>query len=246
MKFTETYRISSHDFAHNNCMRPSAVLRYMMETANRNMYVQKPSYSELLAQGYAFLVGRTHLCIYADVQAYDTVTVETWAIPEKGASFDRCYRLLKDGEVVAEAYCVFGLLNLHEKRLCRAGEVDLSYYTDEPLAISTRFRLPDREMTVVGEREIRYADTDCNAHMNNTNYPDMLCDFIPEIDQVRVTDVQIAFVSEAPLGERLTVKMGRCEDADKTVFAFETLRADGSVNIRALIETQKAAPPAGI
>lgn len=245
MKFTEEYRISSHDLAHNNRMRPSAVLRYMMETANRNMYVQKPSYSELLAQGYAFLVGRTHVRIYADVQAFDTVTVETWAIPEKGASFDRCYRLLKDGEVVAEAYCVFGLLNLNEKRLCRAGEVELSYYTDEPLAISTRFRLPDCEMTAVGEREIRYADTDCNAHMNNTNYPDMLCDFIPEIDELRVTDVQMQFVNEAPLGETLTVKMGRCEEADKTVFAFETVRTDGAVNIRALIEAVKEELAAG-
>ena len=111
------------------------------------------------------------------------------------------------------------------------------YYTDEPLPLSTRFRLPDCEMAVAGEREIHYADTDCNAHMNNTNYPDMLCDFIPEIDEVRVTDVQIQFVSEAPLGETLTVKMGRCEESDKTVFAFETLRSDGTVNIRALIET---------
>ena len=42
------------------------------------------------------------------------------------------------------------------------------------------------------------------------------------------------------LKERLTVKMGRCEQADKTVFAFETIRSDGSVNIRALIEVRKA------
>lgn len=245
MKYTEEYRISSHDLAHNNRMRPSAILRYMMETANRNMYVQKPAYSELLRQGYAFLVGRTHLCIYGDLQAYDTVTAETWAIPEKGASFDRCYRLLKNGEVMAEAYCVFGLLNLNTKKLCRAGDVALAYCTDEPLSISTRFRLPECELAVVGEREIRYADIDCNAHMNNTNYPDMLCDYIPEIDSVRVTDVQIQFVSEAPLGERLTVKMGRCEKADKTVFAFETLRTDGAVNIRALIETVKAEPSVG-
>ncbi len=240
MKFTETYRISSHDLAHNNRIRPSAVLRYMMETANRNMYVQKPSYSELLAQGYAFLVGRTHLCIYDDVQAYDAVTAETWAIPEKGASFDRCYRLLKDDRVIAEAYCVFGLLDVNTKKLCRAGDVALSYYTDEPLPISTRFRLPYCELSVVGEREIRYADTDCNAHMNNTNYPDMLCDFIPEIDEVRVTDVQIRFVSEAPLLEKLTIKMGRCRELDKTVYAFETLRADGTVNIHARIEVESA------
>ena len=236
MKFTAKYTISSHDLAHNNRVRPSAVLRYMMETANRNMHTQKPSYGELLEQGLAFLVSRTHLVIHEDLRAYDEITAETWAIEAKGASFDRCYRLLRGDTVVAEAYSVFGLLNLSTQKLCRAGDVELSYWTDEPLPIATRFRLPDVQLNVVGEREIRYADIDCNAHMNNTNYADMLCDFIPDIDAVRVTDVQIQYVNEAPLGERLTVKMG-CVDGQ---YAFETVRADGTVNVRALIVTEKA------
>ena len=241
MKFTSEYHISSHEFAHNNRVRPSAVLRYMMETANRNMFVQKPSYGDLLERGYAFLVSRTHLIIHEELRAYDTVTVETWAVPEKGASFDRCYRLLRGDTVVAEGYSVFGLLNVNTKKLCRAGDVELEYFTDEPLGISTRFRLPDVALHTVGEREIRYTDVDCNGHMNNTNYPDMLCDFIPDIDAVRVTDVQIQYVAEAPLGERLTVKCGAVREGDKTVYAFETERADSSVNVRALIETVPAA-----
>ena len=237
MKFTQQYTISSHDIAHNNRIRPSAVIRYMMETANRHMAHQKPSYGELLSRGYAFLVGRTHFQILADVTEYDTITAETWAVTPKGASFDRCYRLLCGDTVVAQAYCVFGLLDLNTKKLCRADDVDFSYWEDEPLPISTRFRLPDTELSVVGEREIRYSDIDCNAHMNNTNYPDMLCDFIPDIDGVQVADVQIRFVNEAPLGERLTVKRGVVADGDKTVWAFETVRADGTVNVQALIET---------
>ncbi len=245
MKFEAEYRISSHDLAHNNRMRPSAVLRYMMETANRNMHAQRPSYGELLEQGLAFLVSRTHLVIHKDLRAYDRVTAQTWAIEAKGASFDRCYQLICDGEVAAEAYSVFGLFNVNTQKLCRAGDVELSYWTDEPLPIATRFRLPQTEMTVVGEREIRYADIDCNAHMNNTNYPDMLCDFIPDIDAVRVADVQIQYVSEAPLGERLTVKMGRCVEAETVLYAFETLRADGSVNVRAVIAVEPAEPAVG-
>ena len=245
MKFTAEYQISSHDLAHNNRIRPSAVLRYMMETANRHMHTQKPSYGELLQQGLAFLVSRTHLVIHKDLHAYDRVEAYTWAVAPKGASFDRCYQLICNGEVVAQAYSVFGLLNLNTQKLCRADDVTFSYGSDEPLDIAARFRLPDVELTVVGEREIRYADIDCNAHMNNTNYPDMLCDFIPEIDGVRVTDVQIQYVSEAPLGERLTVKMGRCEQAGQTMYACETVRTDGAVNIRALITVEPTAAAEG-
>ena len=245
MKFTAEYKISSHDLAHNNRVRPSTVLRYMMETANRNMHAQKPSYGELLAQGFAFLVSRTHLVIHEDLRAYDDITAETWAVEAKGASFDRCYRLLRGETVVAEAYSVFGLLNLNTQKLCRAGDVELSYYTDEPLSLSTRFRLPDCELTTVGERDIRYADIDCNAHMNNTNYADMLCDFIPDIDAVRVTDVQMQYVNEAPLGERLSVRMGRVEQDGAVQYAFETLRSDGNVNVRAVITVREAQPAAG-
>ena len=238
MKFTAEYQIASHDIAHSGRIRPSAVLRYMMETSDRHMYAQKPSYLELLEQGYAFLVGRTHLKICEEIRPYEPLHAETWAVTPKGASFDRCYQLMQRGQVVAQAYCVFALLDLNTKKLCRAGDVPFSYWTDEPLELSTRFKLPDVALETVGERVIRYADTDCNAHMNNANYPDMLCDFIPEIDRIDVRDVQIQFVSEAPLGERLTVRMGTAVQADKTVYAFETLRADGAVNVRALIEAQ--------
>ncbi len=209
------------------------------------MYAQKPSYGELLEQGFAFLVSRTHLVIHKDLRAYDRVDAYTWAVEPKGASFDRCYQLLCDGEVVAEAYSVFGLLNLNTQKLCRADDVTFSYGSDEPLALSTRFRLPDVPLAVVGEREIRYADIDCNAHMNNTNYPDMLCDYIPDIDALRITDVQIQYVKEAPLGERLTVRMGRCECDGRVQYAFETVREDGNVNIRALIEAETAAIASG-
>lgn len=241
MKFEAEYEISSHDLAHNNRVRPSVLLRYMMETANRHMHTQKPSYGELLAQGLAFLVSRTHLVIRKDLRAYDRVQAYTWAVQPKGASFDRCYQLICDGDVVAEAYSVFGLLNLNTQKLCRADDVTFSYGSDEPLEISTRFRLPSADFSVVGEREIRYSDVDCNAHMNNTNYADMLCDYIPDIDARRVTDVQMQYVSEAPLGERLTVKMAQCPDTVDT-FAFETVRADGAVNVRALITAEKAEP----
>ncbi len=240
MKFIETYQICSYDLAHNNRIRAGAVLRYMMETANRNMFVQKPSYSDLLQQGYAFLVSRTHLKIYGEFQPYDTITAETWAIEEKGASFDRCYRLLRDGKVLAEAYSVFGLLNVNTGKLCRAGEIDIPYYQDEPLPLSTRFRLPDDRRTVVGTREIRYADIDCNGHMNNANYPDMLCDFIPVIDNIRITDIQLQYVSEAPLGEVLTIQRSQQPTENGFLYAFETIRSDGTVNVRALIETEFA------
>ena len=240
MKFVANYIVSSHDLAHNNRVRPSALMRYMMETANRNMATQKPSYGELLSRGYAFVVSRTHLQITGDLRAYDEIQVETWAVPEQGASFDRCYRILRDGDVMAEAYSVFGLLNVNTGTLCRVGEVELDYYHDEPLALSTRFQLPKTATRMVGKRTIRYSDIDCNGHMNNTNYLDMLCDYIPDIDDVQVTDVYIRYQNEAPLGAEVTLWCNEEENGAEHVYGFTGVLSDGTANITARVSVRSA------
>ncbi|MBO5929264.1 MAG: hypothetical protein J6Q42_04520 [Clostridia bacterium] len=237
MKFTKTYYVSSHDFAHNDRIRPSAVLRYMQETANSQLFAEKPSYADLLAMGYAFVVSRLHLKIYEDFHAYETITAETWALPESGASFDRCYRLLRGDTVLAEAYSVWALLNRKHNTLCRAGELPLHYSTDKPLDIPARVKLPKTPLQEVGKRDIRYSDIDCNGHMNNTNYPDMFCDFLPEIDALDITELYIHYVSEARLGETLTVLHGKEQCIDSVQHVFETTKNDGSCNIRALLIT---------
>ena len=70
---------------------------------------------------------------------------------------------------------MWALLDLNTLELCRVGAVELHYGSDEPLAISTRFRLPAVPLEEVGTRTVRYSDVDVNNHMNNTRYPDMLC-----------------------------------------------------------------------
>lgn len=238
MKFIKTYPVSSHDFAHNNTIRPSAVLRYMQETANTQLFEEKPSYAELLAMGYAFVLSRVHVKIYSSFCAYETITAESWALPESGASFDRCYRLLRGNEVLAEAYAVWALLNRHTHSLCRTGELPLHYSTDTPLAISPRLRLPKVSLAQVGEHDVRYSEIDCNGHMNNTNYPDMLCDYLPEIDSSVVTEFFIHYLSEAKLGDHLTVFHGFSPLPTGAEHVFETKHCDGSCNIRALFVTK--------
>ncbi len=238
MKFTKIYTVSSHDFAHNNTIRPSAVLRYMQETANTQLFEEKPSYADLLAMGYAFVLSRVHVKIYGSFHAYETITAETWALPESGASFDRCYRLLRGNEVLAEAYAVWALLNRKTNALCRAGELPLHYSTDAPLDISPRVKLPKLDLASVGERDVRYSDIDCNGHINNTNYPDILCDCLPQVNSLAVTEFFIHYVSEAKLGDHLTVFHASSPSQTGAEHLFETKHNDGRCNIRALFTTK--------
>ena len=57
---------------------------------------------------------------------------------------------------------------------------------------------------LMGERTIRYSDIDYNMHMNNTKYPNMLCDFMP-IDKIgEIREMTLEFLRESALGDTLS------------------------------------------
>lgn len=239
MRYTVEYEILSHDTGHNGEVHPSAVCRYFQEAADGQMRADGPTYRELIAQGYSFVLSRMNIQLYKPLRAYDKVTVQTWAYdPPRGVSFERYYQMYRGDELVAEAGSVWALLDMNTGELCRVGTVELHYGADEPLPISTRFRLPALDLEEAGTRTVRYSDVDVNNHMNNTRYADMLCDFLPEIDRLRITGVQIHYVAEAPLDKELTVRRAITEEDGHPVAWFETLREDGKCNVRARIDAE--------
>jgi acyl-CoA thioesterase FadM len=239
VRHTVDYEILSHDTGHNGEVHPSAVFRYFQETADHQMRTEGPTYRELYEQGLAFVLSRMHVRLHATLRSYDKVTVQTWAYdPPRGVSYERYYQMYRGEELVAEAGSVWALLNVSSGELCRVGTLPLHYGSDEPLAISTRFRLPSAEFTVVDAHTVRYSDVDVNNHMNNTRYPDMLRDCIPHIDGLRITGIQIHYVSEALLGDTLTVSRAEAEENGHPVFWFQTEKQGGECNVRARIDTE--------
>ncbi len=232
MKWTENYVVNIHDADMNGIVSASGILRYMEDASNKQMLAQKPSYEELLEQGYAFILSRLGLSVYAPIHAYESITVETWAVASRGVTYNRCYRILRDGEIVAEATSVWALVGVEDRKLHRVGEVTLHYWEDEPLELDlpVRFRIPPEvPLTLRGERTVLYPDVDQNRHMNNTRYPDLFCSFFPEIQNSRVITSVLSFVSEAPLGETLKIYCGEYDG----MYYVRSVRSDGSVNAEA-------------
>lgn len=201
------------------------------------MLAEGPTYAALFQKGLAFVLSRMSVRFYAPLFEYDDITLQTWTCLEKGASFGRAYRVLRGDEVVAEAMAVWALINLNEGRLMRVDEVDFHYSGDEPLDIPTRFSFPRVPLDEVAARTVLYEDVDCNGHMNNARYADWLCNCIPDIDVLTVTELQIYYVQEAPLGETVTVLYGEADDGGTHL--FETHLPNGDVNVRAVIRTTK-------
>ncbi len=234
MKWTENFRINSHDCDSSGRVRAALVLRYMQECANLQLQNLGPTADELRRDGKAFILSRLNLSIYGELFAYDNIEVSSWGCESRGVSFNRCYQIKRNGEIIAEAASVWGLIGFVDHKIYKVDEIEMGFGIDEPLELDApkRVHIPkDISLSLVGERMVVYSDLDINNHMNNTNYPDMLCDFIPNMSEKRVLSMCISFAKEAKLGETLKIYMAENDGQ----YYFRTVRSDGSTNIEAII-----------
>lgn len=240
MKFTARYTIKWHDTDANRRLTPSRLLMYMEETSNEHLVAAGMSLDELRdGRGLAFLVSRISVRIYAPLYADDEIDVQTWVCESRGLSFVRCYRVLCREKTVAEAYSVWALMDLREGRLLPATAFPYNIEPEEPLGkeLSARLRMPSIDrMELAGERRIVYSDIDYNRHMNNTHYPNMLCDFTPEIENRGVVGYTLSFVHEAAYGR--TLKMYRMSGEDGAYF-FRAIGEDGQTCLEAALLTEE-------
>ena len=239
MKYCEHYTVKWHDTDANRVVTPSHLLAYMQETANRHVASSGMSLDELRDRhGLAFLLSRITIRIYRALHADDQITVQTWICESRGLSFLRCFRVLCEDEVMAEAYSVWGLLSLAEQKLLPASAFPYDIEPDPALGgeLCARVRIsPLSQMEQVGERKIVYSDIDYNGHMNNTHYPNMLCDFTPDIRHRRVTGMTLSFLHEAAFEHTLGV--WRMQDEEGKYY-FRTLNENGVVCLEAQLLTE--------
>ncbi len=233
MKWTGNYKVNNHDTDLNNIVSLTGILRYMQDAANCQMKDEGPSYDELFSKGLAFVLSRIKVSVYHPIYAHDEIEVSTWACESSGVSFNRCYSIKKNGEIMAEAYSIWALVDTNAHKLIRVSDFEGDYGQDAPveLDMAKRFRLPaDINLTLVGERCVEYQDVDMNLHINNTRYGDILCGYIPEMKGNRVIQFEINYISEAPLGETVKVYMAK---GDEGTYFFRTVRDGGKTNIEA-------------
>lgn len=232
--YREEYTVMSHDTDASYRVRPSIYLRYMQETANHQMRDCRPTYTELFEDGKAFVLSRMHVEIYSQLHQYDKIAVQSWPSNDRGLTFTRSYRIIREGEVVAAGSSAWALLDLKNKGFIRCdGELLKNYYHADKLeGLPLRFPMPRTEFEFKGARTVYYNDTDVNGHMNNTNYPDILANFIEDAKDSDLKSMIISYASEARLGSEMNIYTHR-ELTDEGKINYVRSLIDGNVNIEA-------------
>lgn len=239
MKFTQHYTIKWHDTDANRIVRPSALVTYLQETANNHVTYTGLSLDEMRDRyGLAFILGGLSVRVYKPLFSEDCIEVQTWTCGEKGFRHNRCFRVLSEGETIAEATSQWALINLQDGSLVKVEDMPYHIEPDPPIALPDlppRLRMsPLFEMEEAGERRIVYSDIDYNGHMNNTRYPDMLCDFLPEMRQNRVMGMVLSYRKEAAFGHTLRVFRQKTEGG----YFLCTVDEDGNICTEAFVKLE--------
>lgn len=227
MVYSTTYETRWHDTDANRVLRPGAILTYFEETADRHIRSVGKSLDDMRDEDkVGFILSRMTMVFYRPVSADVMLTVETWTSEGRGFSTERSFRAKVGEEIVAEATSMWALMDVEARRPVKIENAPFEFHHEPPLTLDAPVRVAiprDLPLAAVGERRIAYSDIDYNMHMNNTRYPDMLCDFMPDMAGKRMSRVTMSFVREAALGHTLTVLRG---ERDGRMY-FRT--ADGDV-----------------
>lgn len=241
MIYQDTLVSRWHDTDATLTVRPSQLLVYMQEAAFHHLdSVGRNLDTMRYEQGLAFILTRLTLNFYRPIAPAETVTAQTWVCEGKGLNFPRCFRLIRaDGQVAAEGVSSWVLLDLNTHLPVRARDFEYGFSAEEPLDFTTprRFTVPD-EMVEVGKRRIVYSDIDYNGHMNNTRYPDMVCDYLPEGVVPRIRTMHLEFAHEAKFGAELRVLRGVRNTENGTAYLIQTLDEQGTLCLAAEVITE--------
>jgi acyl-ACP thioesterase len=233
MKWSENFKVKFHETDSSEVASVSQVFKYIQEAAMCQLNAQHPTYKELLAQKKAFVLSAIRLEMFAPILAYDNIIARSWACPSRGVSFIRCYEIERDGEILCEATSSWALVSTEEKKLYTVEDVDTSaYYMDEPIQTErpARVRISTAlGLNLTGEYTVQNSDIDLNGHVNNTNYPRIICYVIPNLEKLRVKSIGIYFSNEAKKGDTLKIYTTKIDNR----FYVRTIRPDGKTNVEA-------------
>lgn len=244
MKYLTKYTTRAFDINIQRRLKPTALDQYLQESAERQIKDRDLPYDEIVTQRHkAFLLSRLSIEIYGGVEAYGDIDAETWVVEARAANFPRAYELFSNGELIVRAYANWALVDTDTKKLLKQGDYDMSNYPHDEapeMSIPARVRIPkDVELSKVGEFNVGFSLTDINKHLNNAKYLDILNDYIPGIEELELTSMNIRYVHEAPYKSNVEVYMSEPIDAgdmdpraEKIVY-FKTM-VNGDVNVEAV------------
>ena len=218
--YQKTIYVSYPECDWHNEWKISYLMRCVQQIASDQLDAMDLNFHKLYQQGMVFLLSREQVILHRAILAGEALTVTTWPVQPKGAQFRRT-------------------VSFTDEKGCRAASVYTSWTLVDPVAHKIHrpsafpYTLTLRELTEPGEQgianlravqaeqtvegiplDVRYSNTDCNGHLNNAVYGDLVLDCIPEevLREQRPCEFFIHYIKEAKIGSRVCTSIGKVEN----------------------------------
>ena len=209
-------------------LKTSELLYILQEVASEHCEIIGYSGDVVGRMGLLWVIVRQKLEVYRYPKNGEEILVRTWPNPDRHGFFPRQYVIESmDGEKLAAACAIWSLVDVSSRKLIRPENYGIVFggltsEEDQPKPRGT----VKLEQTEAREFVVPEEYLDVNQHMNNTRYYDLAEDSIGAwTDTAELAELTTEYVSEALLGDKLTVRYGTdgeswyvTGDTDKTVF----------------------------
>lgn len=168
----------------------------------------------------------------------DEINIRTWPMGAEGVRCNRCYQIIKDGEVFINGITEWVIIDAETRHLRKIETT--SYPNDidwiQEKSIDEKFRRFKDDFTeddLVYKRLIRSGDIDVTHHTNNVTYITMLLDTfsVKELESMTFKEIEISYLNESLEGEILSIYRKRADEG----YYFKIQKDDGKNAVMAYL-----------
>ena len=208
-EFTEVYRIPFYECDYTKRMKMSAILKYAAEIAGLDYTLKGFGHEVLWEQQMVFLLSRISFKVLRYPTQQEIINVTTWECGKTGALFNRGVDFTTPyGEKLISYISGWILANPITRKIYRPSHYDFNMPQDvtRPIEALPIGKIISEKLEYIGEKIVTVSDLDCNGHVYNANYADMVGDFILKQDYEReVLNYRINYINEAKIGEKISL-----------------------------------------
>jgi medium-chain acyl-[acyl-carrier-protein] hydrolase len=211
-EYRETHVVDIFDAGPTGEVKLSVLFRICQNVCFNHLEKLGLGYLRLRRDGMVFLIISNKAEISRMPRYGEKLEILTYPRGSAGVTFYRGFEVFSGGERLVKMMQSSALVSPEDHKLLRPKDfyaygVFQEVKTPREEKISRISPQGGETMPLLGERMIRYSDLDCNHHMNNTIYADVLEDFLPGGHEGRsYASVQVDYVSEALFGETITLR----------------------------------------
>lgn len=229
-EFKTQIRYSECD--HHSQLKVPALIDLFQDCSTFHSEVVGVGVRDLLARGRAWVLCHWHIVVDRYPEAFEWVTVGTFATRFRSMMADRNFYILDDqGKVIVRAHSMWAYMDLINNKPKRIEEEHVERY-----GLGEAFSMPPEKRKIVRLEptkplepiEIARHHIDTNEHVNNSQYVQIALDVLPH--EMNPIGIRVDFKTSAHMGD--TIYPSFASDDERTVVEL----ADAEGNLYSLVE----------